>query len=793
MGLAASAASIVETDSAKPVRASVEFDLPADGLTSGGVFRPDGELVRQLWAMKRLTAGKHRAGWDGMDGFGQQVPAGEYEVRVILNNSVYRNVGAIGNSGQPTTTFGCIPVNFESLALDREGFVYSVQDWDEAHRDIIRWDPQTGHVQAHSGHPVEGILKAIALDDEYAYVTAWSGNPHSPEERANSFKLAISRVRIDRTAGSRRWERIPFTAAGDEIVVYRGGTVIPAGTPPADAEAMIIPLLSIAVRGDRLLVTDALAGRVRAYDKVTGEPKGGFPVPLAQCLAVAPDGRLWVGHGHAKVSVFAPDGTPVATPIRDLANVRSLTFGPDGRLYVADQGAAQVKVYAVKGNQVRKVGTLGDKARPGDRAPNRFHDLASVAVDAQGNVFTAQREEAMYGGRLAKFSPKGKALWEQLGLEFCSTAAYGEHAPDIVHASSRHAYRVDKQAGTWNYLGNTLIHNSQFWTAAGRTWIRQIDGQEFHFSCSGDGLQVYRATPAKDASSGPVLTLVSILGRNRPLPDGRKPDDGWRKENHYLWSWHNESSALPTPATVTLNSTPESDRALWQYGAWTVAADNSVWIASYDRGGDTPEKESVWMVPMRGLNQQGNPVYDWADAVCRIPRRAMLPPGGPLDKLEPRIVQHGEDGMTYLYAITPWPGAHQSGGLHMGGNILAGFAGEVARWRTVLPETCVGLAAIPGGQGGVLVGGQPHGGIIHHYTADGLLIGSFGPDQARLGGPPDNHTTGLMDMFGALNACRDPRDGLVDVFVEDNYNLRVIWHRFDDRDIRTVSAKVILP
>jgi hypothetical protein len=33
---------------------------------------------------------------------------------------------------------------------------------------------------------------------------------------------------------------------------------------------------------------------------------------------------------------------------------------------------------------------------------------------------------------------------------------------------------------------------------------------------------------------------------------------------------------------------------------------------------------------------------------------------------------------------------------------------------------------------------------------------------------------------------RDPRDGLLDVFVEDNFNLRIAWYRIDDRQIETI-------
>ena len=67
---------------------------------------------------------------------------------------------------------------------------------------------------------------------------------------------------------------------------------------------MNMPLISLALLGDTLYATDALKGRVLLYDKKSGELKQEIPVPLACGIAVEPNGRIWVGHEHAKVSVL---------------------------------------------------------------------------------------------------------------------------------------------------------------------------------------------------------------------------------------------------------------------------------------------------------------------------------------------------------------------------------------------------------------------------------------------------------------------------------------------------------
>ncbi|HCE46680.1 MAG TPA: hypothetical protein DET40_24295 [Lentisphaeria bacterium] len=788
---------LVQVGDFPPVKAVFQFELPKEGCTSAGIYNSSGMLVRSLWAMKPMEKGKFKGSWDGEDEFGNKMPAGEYEFHVVLNNSTYKNVGVIGNTGKPTNTFGHVPANFECLAVDKEGFLYSVHDWDEPHHDVIRWNPETGHVYSHSSHPVNGIPKAVCVDDEYAYVTAWGdGDPNNPQDREKSLKFDITKLRIKKGNGDVNWDKVPFTKAGNEIVVYKGGASYPEVVSSEDRGIMTVALLSIAVKDNSLYVTDSLAGKVRIYDKLTGDAKGTFDVKLPQSIAFAPDGRIWIGHERSKISIFSPDGKYLSTPVSDLKKLNSIAFGPDSTLYVTDQSAGQVRIYKVNGDKVSLRRTFGEKAKSGDRAADRFHDLHGLAVDAEGNIFTAQNERGMCGGRIAKYAASGKLEWEQMGLEFSSSATYAKDNPDILFSYYRHNYKVNKKDGSWEYIGNNLPDPAPYWTPGGYARIVNIGGNDFYFGAIGDGVQVYRIEKNADKNLGPVMKLVSIMGRSNPLPDG-KNGECWRPENFFLWSWNDDKGDnAPQPEEISYTSKPEDKKPLWQYGALTIDPDMNVWMASFDRGGDTPEKESVWMIPMSGVDKLGNPVYDWSKAAIKITRNELLIPGMPVIpekplSVQPKLVQKSADGLTYIYGFSNWNRAPQNGGLHMGGNILECFKGSEARWRIVLPEMCVGLSAIPEGNGGCMIGGQPFIGTIHHYSKDGQLIGIFGPDKNLMGSAP-NHTTGLMDMYSALNICRDPRDGILDVFVEENYNLRIPWYRVDDRDIQTISGKLTM-
>ena len=748
-------------------------------LTSAGVYDAQGHLVRVLWTMQPLTAGTHPVAWDGRDVAGDAAPDGPYTFKLTINRSTYTNLGTIGNTGRPPNSFAHVPINFEAVAVGHDGAIYTVHDWDEPHNDVIRWSPETGQVVSHAGHPISGMMKALAVDEQYAYFTAYN----DVEKRATA-KFTIGRLRIDPRPNVANWSLVPFTKAGKVIVVYHGDAVLPPNMPDADRSALTYPLLSLAVHGDTLYATDALAGKVRLYDKDTGEQTGALDVPLPQAVAIAPDGRVWVGHEHHRVSVFSATGER-ATPITDLTEVNALAFAPDGTLYVADQGAAQVRRYAITSTTATLRGTLGEPAQPGDRAAARFIHLHGLAVDAQGNIITAQNEFFFNGGRLAKFTPAGKPLWEQLGLEFASNGAYAADDPDTVYSCMFHTYHVDRKDGSWQYLGNSYARNTYRAGPSSPPRVFTIEGRRFFYLPSGDGVQIYRIEPPKDATQAPVLRLASILGQALPLPDGTNAAEAWRHDNAYLWSWHDvKGDHTPHAEDIVYASTPKDNKPLWQHGPMTIDAERNIWFTSYDRGGETPERNSVWMIPCDGLDARGNPIYDWKHATCVLPRSALDWQSGV------KMVQHAVDGYTYLYGSTRRKGTPQSGGAWMGGNTLAGFKGTERMWQVILPDVCVGLDVIPGGHSGCLVGGVPVKGVIHHYSQDGLLIGTVGPAPEKMGASPNN-PSGFLDMYAAVSVCRDPRDGLLDVFVEDDYNLRIAWYRIDDRQIETLTGPML--
>jgi hypothetical protein len=273
---------------------TVEFQFTLDkaGLTSAGLYDAEGRLVRTLWTMKELAASKQTGMWDGLDEFGQAAPAGEYEYRVVLNGSTYRNVGLIGNNGRPPDDKGHTPNGVQSLAVDAAGAVYSANGWDEAGADFKKWDADGNSVydaqyQIRNGKP-NGAPYSVATDAEYLYcgMGGWARAPFNSMQQVQRFRLADGKQ-----------EKFTETGRDDgHILVYEWPEKqVPEGTPEADAALMKSPLRALAITGETILVADALGGRVLKFHKAAGRVPG-------EAAARAHGGQVGADLGRARAS-----------------------------------------------------------------------------------------------------------------------------------------------------------------------------------------------------------------------------------------------------------------------------------------------------------------------------------------------------------------------------------------------------------------------------------------------------------------------------------------------------------
>lgn len=770
------AATATDAESAPPPAAGrtipFGFKLKRPALTSAGVYAPDGHLVRTLWTLAEKPAGRQEAAWDGLDEFGQPAPAAAYEYRVVLNRSRYTNVAIIGNTGKPPTEFGHIQHGIIGVTVDPAGRIYTANGWEEGGHDFKVFSPEGATLfharyQIRNGNP-NGAPHAIAVDATHIYCAThgWAS-----EQWKN--KMQIQRFRIADGTLEEFTDPALKPLAGHIELYEWPEKKIPAGTAPADAALMRLPVHALAVLGDTIFATDALGGKVHRFHKVTGSSQGDFAVRLPHALAIDAKGRLWVGHEHDRVSLFSPEGNGLGTRLRDQGEIRSLAFGPDGFLYVADGKAGQVRAYDVTADPPKLVRTLGSKATPGDWQPDRFYDLRGAAVDAQGHLVTIATVPTG-GTRIARFNPDGTCAWEQLGLMFCDTGAYAPWRPDELLTQRFHRMELGhgaaRAAGQWQYRGAVLAGDPKLinWQHGVLRFLKLGDA-EFAAQCYGDGMQFYRRDEAG------LYHLAAMLGGCNPGPDFQYNDQlpADQRRPLQLWSWADANGNGRTDDDELAYFTPPGTSP--RYAVFGINADDRGNLLYCDH-----HTKAIWELPAPRLNAAGNPLYDW-----RL-RRQVVPPDASPVKFFALMAARAEDGSIYAFGRSdawPRPDGKEGGYAWMGGWALARYdaAGKML-WATRLPGVSVGMCPIPGGRG-VMVG-YFKAAHIYHYSADGLLVGRMQPGEAA------GNTTGWMDNTSAVAVCRDPRDGILDVFGEDSWLNRMLWYRVDDRDMETVRGQL---
>ncbi|MDQ6664759.1 MAG: peptidyl-alpha-hydroxyglycine alpha-amidating lyase family protein [Acidobacteriota bacterium] len=171
-------------------------------------------------------------------------------------------------------------------------------------------------------------------------------------------------------------------------------------------------LLYILQRGEKadpVLVVNREGRIVRSWGK------GMFQIPHS--IRIDPAGNVWtVDAASSHVIKFTPEGKELMNisvggqpPAKSGFNgTTDIAIAPNGHLFVSDgYGNARVLEYSPDGKLIREWGSAGN-------GPGQFHQPHGIAVDSDGVVYVADRQN----GRLQRFDSSGKFLgqWANLGM-----------------------------------------------------------------------------------------------------------------------------------------------------------------------------------------------------------------------------------------------------------------------------------------------------------------------------------------------------------------------------------------
>ncbi len=197
-----------------------------------------------------------------------------------------------------------------------------------------------------------------------------------------------------------------------------------------------------------------------------------FPVqPHAGGLAVDSDGTVFVAHWNSnKVAAYSPAGKLLrewgtkGPGDGEFQLPGSIALGPDGLLYVPDQGNSRIKKFTREGRFVGKFGERGkEPGQFGGDQPvgGRFAGPQFVAFDRRGNVYTT--DAAL--DRVQKFTAEGKLL-DVWGSESAEAGGFGPPPAN-----------KDGSPGFGGPIGICVDRKDRVWVSATNSRVQQYSNQ----------------------------------------------------------------------------------------------------------------------------------------------------------------------------------------------------------------------------------------------------------------------------------------------------------------------------
>ncbi len=349
------------------------FTLADTEMTSAGVYKTDGTLVRTLWSGVEYDAGTHTKTWDGLDDWGNRVADDDYNIKVVSNQVTYTWEGVVGNSSlsQTDTTVYRGYDSIGALAIVGSKAFFG-HGYPEAGTTSGRFDVDAPNSSRTPIHEKGGDTWYVAADATNVY---WAGQDY------NNYYTYIWSTKV----------------SDDTQVTFADG----AGYTPTWGKPLTSVInmhtdghkvsgVAVQQSGNFLFVARATLNEVDVVNKTTGALVNTISMNGVRGLAVDGSDNVWLSMMNGSTpevrqySVNASTGafTYVKTAAGTFSSPLAMAVSPDGAmLLVVDGGASQqIKAFTVSTGAVRTsfgasgvLGQLGGYATDPNVADDKFY------------------------------------------------------------------------------------------------------------------------------------------------------------------------------------------------------------------------------------------------------------------------------------------------------------------------------------------------------------------------------------------------------------------------------------
>jgi hypothetical protein len=708
------------------------------GVTSAGVFDPQGYEVEYLFQNMPMEAGEYPF-WLSTRGFlGRPIAPGSYEVRSVESDLRWEYLGWVGDTGEAYPPGKTASVAPSHLAFDRAGHLLVGQGWSEDTTNVRGYDVTTGKVAWTFGGSL--MMFGLTLDSDGTALILRDGG-------ANKGEL----TRID----------------------PKNGALVPLpGQPTGRALIDRGDAAGIAELDGKIYLADRSANKLRFGPADGSRWDGAIDVPAPSSpTADAKTKVIWVISAGQKVLAISPVGKILQD--RDFSK-----YGPaalsanNGRLAIATRVDGKVHILELPDPRVRATSerAVGRGDGPfGPFLPDRFlfqraesqpDGPAAVALGPGGELAVADH------GRVLVFDAQGKPTWNTFGVFGNGTA------PSFADPG-----RVFDTGGRRTLLLETGADGSGTWRP-GTHYDMPAFGESQFLGDFAEGSQVFGVVVArKPGQQGGELQVLRFDG-DRARQVLRIARDPKRDNAYFTYRDTNGDGAIDArdgvgTALPGADGNPFRNDLLARFNILQPNGD----ILILDS--DPDHWATLWR---RSREADGSPAYRAGDRL-RVPRPRE-------DLISPYT--HKPDATRGLYGATLDPDGlianinlqsspDGTGFLNSAGTDLAGFdrKGKL-RWlhRLDTDGALAGLASV----GPVVLAGVATTCEILAVNHDGLGLGSFGqPAQVH-------HPGFFLDHPEAVQAYKG-RDGRTYALIADNYDGRHHWYRLDAAD--RIKAHVV--